>query len=298
MKKIYLLRHGWTRADKRRLYCGATDLPLTKSGAAELKQRAEEHIYPALENCRIYTSGMLCAEQTLKLIWGSQPHEKLPALREMNFGKFEMRSYEEMKDDPEYLEWISGNNDTNSCPGGESGAELKKRAIAAFTALSGNAGDALVITHGGVISAVMSHLFPGEGKNRYSWQPDPGCGYIVYYEGLRPAAYEMLPALSVRNMEKSAENAEWKNKHYSFFCNRECEFFPCHKTDDPEHFNCMFCYCPLYVLGDKCGGNFVRTDSGLKDCSNCLLPHHVNSYGYITEHFSSIVEAMEKHSED
>ena len=45
--------------------------------------------------------------------------------------------------------------------------------------------------------------------------------------------------------------------HYSFFQHTQCEFFPCHKTAKPEDFNCLFCYCPLYALGDKCGGNFA-----------------------------------------
>ena len=160
MKKIYLIRHGWTRADKHRLYCGATDLPLTKSGAAELRKAAEEFSYPSAENCRIYTSGMLCAEQTLKLIWGKQPHETLPALREMNFGDFEMHSYEELKDDAAFSAWLSGDNEVNVCPNGESGVELKKRAIAAFTALAGAAGNAIVVTHGGVIARCTERTLP------------------------------------------------------------------------------------------------------------------------------------------
>lgn len=294
MKKIYLIRHGWTRADKHRLYCGATDLPLTKSGAAELRKAAEEFSYPAVENCRIYTSGMLCAEQTLKLIWGNQPHEKLPALREMNFGDFEMHSYEELKDDAAFSAWLSGDNEANVCPNGESGVELKKRAIAAFTALAGAAGNAIVVTHGGVIAAIMAHLFPGEGKNRYSWQPTPGCGYAISYEGLRPVSYARLPAVRALRSVAASSQEDWKTKHYSFFSHKECEFFPCHKTDDPDNFNCMFCYCPLYVLGDKCGGNFSKTDSGLKDCSKCLLPHQRNSFGYISECFSRIVATMER----
>lgn len=297
MRKIHLLRHGWTRADKQKLYCGATDLPLTKSGAAALQKAADAFSYPSMDNCRIYTSGVTCAEQTLKLIWGIQPHEKLPALREMHFGDFEMRSYEELKDEPSYIAWISGDNEVNACPGGESGAELKKRAIAAFTALSGNAGDALVITHGGVIATIMAHLFPGEGKNRYTWQPEPGKGYTIYFEGLRPIAYEYIP--TVKTVHNSAlGEADWKTKHYSFFSHRNCEFFPCHETEDPDNFNCLFCYCPLYVLGDECGGNFVKTDAGIKDCSNCLLPHNRNSYGYIMDRFGSISEAMGKNEED
>ena len=42
---------------------------------------------------------------------------------------------------------------------------------------------------------------------------------------------------------------------YSFFQHTACEFFPCHETAHPEDFNCLFCYCPLYALGDRCGDN-------------------------------------------
>ncbi|MDU6534823.1 MAG: cysteine-rich small domain-containing protein, partial [Intestinibacter bartlettii] len=61
--------------------------------------------------------------------------------------------------------------------------------------------------------------------------------------------------------------------NYKFFSHTECEFFPCHKTNDPENFNCLFCYCPLYALKDKCGGNFKYTEKGIKYCKNCTLPH-------------------------
>ena len=52
--------------------------------------------------------------------------------------------------------------------------------------------------------------------------------------------------------------------NYDFFQNRECEYFPCHTGLDPEEFNCLFCYCPLYALKDKCGGNFRYTKNGIK----------------------------------
>ena len=41
----------------------------------------------------------------------------------------------------------------------------------------------------------------------------------------------------------------------------------------------LFCYCPLYTLGDKCGGNFRYLDNGIKDCSDCLYPHFKENYG-------------------
>lgn len=58
-----------------------------------------------------------------------------------------------------------------------------------------------------------------------------------------------------------------------YFKHSDCEYFPCHRTDDSEFFNCIFCYCPLFALGENCGGNFTYTEKGIKDCSACLLPH-------------------------
>ena len=73
-----------------------------------------------------------------------------------------------------------------------------------------------------------------------------------------------------------------KKNNYAFFRNHECEFFPCHKVANDEEFNCLFCYCPLYALGDKCGGNFKYIEGICKDCSDCLIPHSKNGYEYIT----------------
>ncbi len=65
-----------------------------------------------------------------------------------------------------------------------------------------------------------------------------------------------------------------------FFKNQECAYFPCHKVENNEDFNCMFCYCPLYPL-ENCGGNFTLTEKGIKDCSDCLVPHNAKNYDYI-----------------
>lgn len=77
-----------------------------------------------------------------------------------------------------------------------------------------------------------------------------------------------------------------KHDHH-YFCNNECEYFPCHdinNTDTP--FNCLFCYCPLYNLGNECGGNFIYTDNGIKDCSKCLYPHNPDNYDKIIDKLS------------
>lgn len=82
--------------------------------------------------------------------------------------------------------------------------------------------------------------------------------------------------------------------HYDFFQNKECEYFPCHKCADAENFSCLFCYCPLYALGDRCGGSFTYTEQGIKDCSNCLKPHRRENYGKIMEKMADVMELAKK----
>ena len=85
--------------------------------------------------------------------------------------------------------------------------------------------------------------------------------------------------------------------HYSFFQHRECEFFPCHETDDPENFTCLFCYCPLYALGRGCGGNFRYVESGVKDCTNCRIPHERENYRKILSRYGEIMELVRERDE-
>ena len=48
--------------------------------------------------------------------------------------------------------------------------------------------------------------------------------------------------------------------NYKFFSHTECEFFPCHKTNDPEN------------------------------CKNCTLPHQRKNYDYVIGKFKEIIE--------
>lgn len=82
----------------------------------------------------------------------------------------------------------------------------------------------------------------------------------------------------------------WKDKHYAFFCNKECEAFPCHEGIKEEEFNCLFCYCPLYPLGEHCGGNFSYTEKGIKNCEKCRMPHRKDNYGFIIDQFQKVAK--------
>ena len=73
------------------------------------------------------------------------------------------------------------------------------------------------------------------------------------------------------------------DKNYKFFSNKDCEYFPCHDGVEEGSFNCLFCYCPLYVLGESCGGNFSITKKGIKDCSGCNFPHQKGNYDEVID---------------
>jgi len=177
---IYLIRHGKTEANEKHLYCGSTDLPLSEAGRGEL-----QGVHYDIKNVCFITSGMKRTNETLHILFGDVPYEVDPRFREVDFGIFEMHSYEELKDTPEYQTWLTGDNEANIPPNGESGVQIKARVLNAFSEIKE---DTCIITHGGCIAAIMEQLFPNEGKNRYEWQPKNGCGYII-----RGNTYEELP---------------------------------------------------------------------------------------------------------
>ena len=193
MKRAYLIRHGRTEANERRLYCGSTDLPLSEAGRAGLERLRESMVYPKADGLRIYTTGLSRTEETLRLIWGELPHTELPELREMAFGAFEMRSYCDLRDTPEYRDWTSGDNEKKRCPGGESGEDMARRVVAAFQRLLLPEGDCLIVTHGGPIAAIMAHLFPQENRSRYDWQPHNGEGYRIDFDDMHSIFWGEIP---------------------------------------------------------------------------------------------------------
>jgi len=174
---LYLIRHGRTFANEQHIYCGSTDLPLLEQSISEIS--SARNLYPSAQE--YYISGMIRTHQTLECIYGAVDYKVIPGLREIDFGEFEMHSYDELKDDPQYQAWISGDNHRNICPGGESGEQMTQRALEAFRSIVQKKQNAVIITHGGVISAIMTELFPEENKNRFTWQPAPAHGYAIEF---------------------------------------------------------------------------------------------------------------------
>ena len=189
--EIHLVRHGKTAANEQKLYCGITDLPLSKNGIAELVGLKKQGIYPKQADLN-FTSGLLRTEQTLDLLYGPIPREAMPQLSEYHFGVFEMKSHEELKDRGDYQAWMTDN--TGTCPGGDSKRGFLHRILTGYRLLETKGVPdkaVLAICHGGVIACVMEQLFPNT-HDFYEWQPKPGHGYTLIYASGKTNLYKTI----------------------------------------------------------------------------------------------------------
>lgn len=134
-------------------------------------------LYPPIGQAKILTSGLLRTEQTLRLLYGDVPHEVWPELREISFGIFEGKSYDELNGRADYAAWLAGDWFGNVPPGGESFAQAQARILAGLARMQAQGEDILAVVHGGTVLTIMQALFPEEEKNGYEWQPRPGGGY-------------------------------------------------------------------------------------------------------------------------
>ena len=191
--KVHLLRHGKTMANLTYTYSGRQDLPVCDLGIEELLEKKQKCSYPDIEGIDVYTSGMTRTETTLQLLYGDIPHSIEPDFMEMDFGEFEGKTYDELKDTPAYQEWISGDHEKNKCPGGESGEEMILRVIRGMDKILKKGRDALIVCHGGVIAMLFKEYFPNSGLNWYEMQPSSGEGYTFEFEGGRPVSYNKIP---------------------------------------------------------------------------------------------------------
>lgn len=216
ISEIHFIRHGNTEGTEKKWFYGSTDIPLSPAGVDGLAKLAKEGIYPCQafadatsldengesEAPDLYTSGMLRAEQTFFIIYGSAPHTAIPELREINFGLFECKSHEELKGTPLYEAWLAMKGEDAAPPQGESVREFTERIVAGWNKLLGYhrikelshrhsklPAHSVVVCHGGVIGGIMMSLFEKDGKNIYAWVPDPGHGYSIIMEDGEPTGY-------------------------------------------------------------------------------------------------------------
>lgn len=203
---IHFIRHGITEGIINKWYYGSSDLPLTDEGYEALRELMAEGIYPPLGDADCYTSGMLRADQTLKVIYGNVPFKTIPLLREMSFGSWECKTFNELQKEPEYEEWINNKEGSFAFPGGgDSVISFNERIQKGLKELcgyqrlkelsrrhSGKDTVSIMVCHGGTIAAAMEGWFPGDRENFWQWIPATGRGFTVEFKESEPFSYKAI----------------------------------------------------------------------------------------------------------
>jgi alpha-ribazole phosphatase len=176
---VTLFRHVLTEENKRRAYLGWTDSPLCQEEKERFKAWARSlPVYPS-----IYSSDLGRCLATASLLPGGKACE-LEELREMNFGSWEGRVYEELRHDHAYQAWIM-NPFAAPIPGGEDYGQFSERVRQGWekircSLIQREETKAAVVTHGGVIRQLLTVLAPTE-RSFWEWKaPHAGAITLVW----------------------------------------------------------------------------------------------------------------------
>ena len=128
----------------------------------------------------LFSSPMLRCLQTKDILYPDTRAILLPEWKEIDFGRFEEKNYQDLNGDPDYQRWIDSGGVT-AFPGGESRDEFVKRSMAGLEWCIECMEDykqksAVCIVHGGTIMAIMSSL---TGGDYYDYQVKNGQGYEI-----------------------------------------------------------------------------------------------------------------------
>ncbi len=178
--KIYLIRHGLTRANLEGRYCGTTDIPLCEEGIQGLNKLLDMYEYPFVDT--VYSSPLLRSRETAEILFPDCEYIAVDNLREASFGRFEMLRMQDLKEDEEYQKWIVPGQDYTPA-GMEPSKSFYVRCRAGLIQIIDDMmqrgiTSAAVVTHISVIGAAMSALaFPKQAP--YEWNCEAGCGFIL-----------------------------------------------------------------------------------------------------------------------
>ncbi|WP_110928259.1 histidine phosphatase family protein [Bacillus massiliglaciei] len=170
---VTLFRHGLTEVNERKAYLGWSDSPLTAAGIAALNELSGK-LDPYDQ---LFSSDLGRSTATASILFPNQECRVSSSLREMNFGRWEGRTYEELKQEKAYLEWLEDPLKMN-IPEGESYPVFSARVKKAWEQMvKEDFRNLAVVSHGGVIRELLTHYAPYE-QSFWDW-------LIPHHKGFR-----------------------------------------------------------------------------------------------------------------
>ncbi|MGN1432369.1 MAG: histidine phosphatase family protein [Ruminococcus sp.] len=177
---IHFIRHGAIEETLSGKYIGTTDVPLSDEGKLDLKKLDYEYRYPGTQV--VFTSPLKRCTETCKILYPELNPLSITALSECNFGEWEGKTAEELKNDPDFEKWLAGDSSVKP-PRGESNADFTRRICRMFESIveglmKTGTTESVIVTHGGVIMTLLAVYGLPQAKP-FEWTMDNGFGYSL-----------------------------------------------------------------------------------------------------------------------
>lgn len=176
-KEIYFIRHGLTKSNMEHRYLGRTDESLCEQGINSLEKfnRAEIDL--------VFSGPMKRCIETKEILFGCANSHTIDAWTEIDFGDFELKTYQELDGNSDYQAWIDSGG-IIAFPGGESRESFIARSMSGLDSMWDTARDKAsnrlaAVVHGGNIMAILSSI---TGGDYFDFQVKPGHGYRCVVE--------------------------------------------------------------------------------------------------------------------
>lgn len=186
--KIYLIRHGQSKANEQNLFLGHGDLDLTEKGYEQARLTAK--YLSKFKIDKIYSSDLKrayhTAEQTAKLFGLDVILHK--GLRELDCGEWDQLTFEQIKQKyPQTFSKFMSDMANAYCDGGESVAGVQKRIINALTEIvDANLDKTIAIfSHAAAIKVFAGYCVGKdlESVNKVAWPSNASVTEVNYLEG-------------------------------------------------------------------------------------------------------------------
>lgn len=169
---VTLIRHLPTNGNREHRYIGWTDEAIADVGTVDWRFRWEPGT--------VYGSDLRRARESAALYFPKAEYKADFRFRENHFGEWEGKTYEVLKDNDTYRDWIDDPYGRKP-PGGESLAITEKRVLSAFMALPSEEKDYFVVTHGGPIRILLTRFSP-EPQDFWSWRIPHGSAWRLEWQ--------------------------------------------------------------------------------------------------------------------
>lgn len=158
LTRIVLVRHGETTGESSVRFHGATDVPLSDEGRAQMRAAGKQMLRETFD--LVVASPLRRSWEAASILSGGSPVRLEPDFREIDFGRWEGLTREEIAArDPELAAQWDQQGLAFDFPGGETRAGFRERTLAGLERLQGSgAGRILVVAHKGTVRTIVEAL--------------------------------------------------------------------------------------------------------------------------------------------